>query len=101
MWNVGTMTDPSNEVAEGISGRKVGICSVQEVRWIVVSARFVEEKNSRCKMVWVRNEKSVWCWDFNGRKMSGGSSTNVDFLWGKNLIKVILCLIFPHGMQIT
>ena len=59
MWNVGTMTDPSNEVAEGISGRKVGICSVQEVRWIVVSARFVEGKNSRCKMVWVRNEKSV------------------------------------------
>ena len=59
LWNVGTVRGRSNEVVEVMSRRKVDICGLQEVRWRGACARLVEGKDSRYKMFWVGNDKSI------------------------------------------
>ena len=58
-WNVGTMRGRSNEVVEVMSGRKVDICGLQEVRWRGAYARLVDGKGSRSKLFWVGNDKGM------------------------------------------
>ena len=49
----------SSEAVEAMSRRKVDFCGLQEVRWRGESARFVEGKDSRCKMFRVENDKNM------------------------------------------
>ena len=53
------MRDQSNEMVEGMSGCKVDICGLQEVRWRGASARLVEGKDSRFKLFWVGNDRGM------------------------------------------
>ena len=53
------MRGRSNEVVEEMSRCKGDICRLQEVRWRGASARLVERKNSRYKMLWVGNDKGM------------------------------------------
>ena len=53
------MRGRSNEVVEIMSRHKVDICSLQEVRWRGASARLVERKDSRFKLLWVGNDEGI------------------------------------------
>ena len=59
LWNIGIIRGRSDELVEVMSRRKVGICSLQGVRWRGASARLVKAKDSRCKMFWAGNDKCV------------------------------------------
>ena len=68
------MRGRSNEMAEVMSRYKVDICSLQEVRWRGASARLVEQKDSRFKLLWVGNDEDIGgVGIFFCRKMGGGN----------------------------
>ncbi len=66
-WNVGTLSEKEEEVADELAKRRVDVCCLQEVHRQKMAAMMLGREAKRYKLFW-QGEEEGWgsCWPRSG-----------------------------------